>query len=171
MSDELDDLRRAVRDLTDREAVRDLIHAIARGVDRYDQALLSASIRPDAVFDMGGPEPMTGKAFVEGLKSPAEPRPGRMHVIGNVRVTVTGDTASSEAYIVSCMDILKNGAAHTRVRAGRYLDRFAREGESWRLTHRTMIDEWGRIDAVVEAAPQGRHLGRPAPQDLTYEDI
>ncbi len=167
---EIEALRREVQALRDREAVRDVVHAIARGVDRYDQALLTRSIRPDAVFDMGGPEPMTGSAFVAGLKPPAEPRPGRMHVIGNVRVRVDGDTADSEAYIVSCLDILKEGTAHTRVRAGRYLDRFAREGEAWRLTHRTMIDEWGRIDPVAESAPQGRHVGRPSPDDLTYGD-
>jgi hypothetical protein len=162
-------LRQELRALRDREAVRDVVHAIARGVDRFDQTLLAASILPHAVFDRGGAEPMTGAAFVAGLKPPAEPRPGRMHVIGNVSVQVDGDTAKSEAYIVSCMDVLKDEVAHTRLRAGRYLDRFRRDGGGWRLSHRIMIDEWSRIDAVVESAPQGRHRGRPAPDDLSYD--
>jgi hypothetical protein len=168
MTDDIAELRREVRALRDREAVRDLIHAIARGVDRYDGALLAASILPDAVIDMGGAEPMTGAAFAAGLKPPAEPRPGRMHIIGNVTVDVDGDQAASEAYILSCMDILKDGQSHTRMRAGRYLDRLVRDDGQWRLSHRTMIDEWGRIDAITEAAPQGSHRGRPAPDDLVY---
>jgi hypothetical protein len=169
LASEVAELRRELSLLKDRDAVRDLVHAIARGVDRFDQTLLAASILPDAVFDMGGAEPMTGAAFVAGLKPPAEPRPGRMHVIGNVSVQVDGDAAESEAYIVSCMDILKDGTAHTRVRAGRYLDRFRRDGGVWRLSHRIMIDEWGRVDPIVESAPQGRHRGRPAPGDLSYD--
>src|SRR3954466_11933000 len=130
--------------IEDRLAIVDLLAAIARGIDRYDRALLAASIWPDADIDMGLDTTMTGAAFAAALKPPAAPRPGRMHVLGNPRVEIEGDRACSEAHIISCMDVMIDGLRQTRVRAGRYLDRFERREGRWGLAARTMVDEWGR---------------------------
>jgi hypothetical protein len=157
-----------LRALEDKEAIRDLLRAIARGTDRYDQALLAASIADDAVLDMGGETPVGGGAFVAALAPPAEPRPGRMHLLANERIEVDGNAAASESHILSCQDVLADGVRKTRIRAGRYLDRFERRGGAWQLVARTLVDEWGRIDPVSEPAPAGRNLGRPAPDDLSY---
>jgi hypothetical protein len=154
--------------LEDIEAIRRLLRQIARGTDRFDGALLAASIDADAVLDMGGTAPMTGLAFAAALKPPETPRPGRMHIITNELIDVEGDVASSETYILSCQDVLVDGVRKTRLRAGRYLDRFERRGGAWKLSARTMIDEWSRIDEVIEAVAPGRHVGRPAPQDPSF---
>jgi hypothetical protein len=154
--------------IEDRAALHDMLALIARAIDRYDGAALTRLIDPQAVIDMGGAATMTGAAFAAQIKRPVEPRPGRMHVLSNVLVTLDGDAASSECQITSWQDQLADGARVTRVRAGRYLDRFARTDTGWRLTARTMIDEWSRIDPVGQVAPQGRYLGQPAPDDLLY---
>jgi hypothetical protein len=157
-----------LRRLEDRAAIRALLVAIARGTDRYDPALLESAICPDAVLDMGGAAPLSGAAFAAALKPPAAPRPGRMHIVTNERIDLDGDIARSETYVLSCQDVLVDGVRKTRLRAGRYLDRFERRNGSWKLAARTLVDEWGRIDAVGESIPQGPHLGRPAPDDLSY---
>ncbi|MEI9927014.1 MAG: nuclear transport factor 2 family protein [Sphingomonas sp.] len=167
----LDILAARLARIEDRAAVEDVLYGIARGVDRYDGALLAHLIDPDAVFDMGGEAPTTGAAFVAAIKPPAHPRPGRMHVVSNAQIVVEGDGARSESHIVSWQDQLVDGARVTRVRAGRYLDRFARGAAGWRLVGRVMVDEWSRIDPVAQTAPQGRHLGRPAPDDLLYPHL
>jgi hypothetical protein len=153
--------------IEDRIAIEDLLYGIASGVDRFDSALLASLIAPDAVIDMGGDATMAGAAFAAAIRPPAKPRPGRMHVVTNARIAIEGDHATSESHIVSWQDLLADGQRVTRVRAGRYLDRFAKQ-ECWKLTARTLIDEWARIDPVAQTAPQGRHLGRPAPDDLLY---
>jgi hypothetical protein len=163
------ELLRRLRLLEDKEAIRDVLRTIARGVDRFDSGLLSEAIHPDAVLDVSGPRPMTGAAFATGIKPPAEARPGRMHFLSNERIEVTGDTARSESYIVSCQDVLIDGIRNTRIRAGRYLDRFERRAGHWRLSSRTFVDEWSRIDAVGEAITPGAHVGRPAPDDPSYD--
>jgi len=158
-------LEARLRALEDREAIRDVLTGIARGTDRYDQALLARYIAADARLDMGGKQAMTGADFVANLRAPAQPRPGRMHIVSNARIALDGDSARTETYLVSCQDVFVDGVRKTRMRAGRYLDRLERRPEGWQLVERTLIDEWGRIDEVTEAAPRGRHAGLPVPDD------
>ncbi|MEZ5737653.1 MAG: nuclear transport factor 2 family protein [Novosphingobium sp.] len=154
--------------IEDIEAIRGLLSQIARGIDRFDGELLAEAIHADAIIDMGGAAPISGSAFASALKPPAEPRPGRMHIITNERIDITGDNAESETYILSCQDMLAGEVRKTRLRAGRYLDRFERRDGGWKLSARTLIDEWSRIDEVTEAISPGAHTGRPAPDDLSY---
>lgn len=154
--------------IEDHIAIEQLLYGIASGVDRYDGATLGRLIAADAKIDMGGGSVMTGAAFAAAIKPPAEPRPGRMHALSNIRIALDGDAASSECHIISWQDQLTDGVRITRVRAGRYLDTHARSANGWQLASRTLIDEWSRIDPVGEIAPQGQYLGRPAPDDLLY---
>ena len=157
-----------VRRLEDKEAIRELLRAIARGTDRFDQQLLASCIADDARLDMGGRAPVLGNAFVAALSPPAQPRPGRMHLLANERIEVEGDTARSESYILSCQDVLVDGERSTRIRAGRYLDRFERRSAGWQLVARTLVDEWSRIDPVGAAVAPGAYVGKPAPDDPSY---
>lgn len=166
---ETDAILARLRVLEDRAAIHDLTTGIARGVDRYDGALLAESIWPDAVIDMGGDKPISGEAFVAAIKAPTKPRPGRMHIVSNQRIGLEDDRAAAESQIISCQDSFQDGVRKTRIRAGRYLDRFERRGGKWKLSARTMVDEWGRIDAIDEVPAQGRHLGGPAPSDLSCQ--
>lgn len=168
MIDDLAALRDRLQILEDKEAIRTLLATIARGTDRFDGELLASAIHADAVLDMGG-KTMTGGAFAKALQPPAAPRPGRMHLLGNERVEVAGDTARSESYLLSCQDVLVDDVRKTRIRAGRYIDRFERRDGQWKLATRTMIDEWARIDAVGEAIDVIGHSGRPAPDDISYQ--
>ena len=165
---ELESLTRRLQLLEDREAIRTLLVTIARGTDRYDSELLRGAIFADARLDMGGKAPMSGADFVAAIKPPAEPRPGRMHMVTNHSIDVAGDVAHAESHILSCQDQLVGGERKTRIRAGRYLDRFERRDGRWGLAARTLVDEWSRIDAVTEAVDPGAHVGRPAPDDLSY---
>lgn len=167
MIDDLAAMRDRLQILEDKEAIRTLLATIARGTDRYDGHLLASAIHADAVMDMGG-KAMTGAAFAAALQPPATPRPGRMHILGNERVEVAGDTARSESYLVSCQDVLVDAVRKTRIRAGRYIDRFERRDGEWKLAARIMVDEWARIDAVGETIEITGHSGRPAPDDISY---
>jgi hypothetical protein len=161
-------IKARLRRLEDIEAIRLVLRRIARGTDRFDSVLLAESIHADAVLDMGGATPMSGAAFAIALKPPEAPRPGRMHIISNEQIEVAGDGAASETYILSCQDVLTDGVRKTRLRAGRYLDRFQRRDGVWKLSARTLVDEWSRIDEVVDALAPGAHVGRPVPDDLSY---
>ena len=164
----MSDVSSQLQHLIDKDAIRDVLNGIARGVDRFDGGLLGACIHDDAVLDMGGATTMTGAAFAQALKPPEVPPSGRMHILGNVWIEVAADTARSESHIVSCQQLEAGGQTATRFRAGRYLDRFERRDGVWKLSARTLIDEWGRTDPVCDCVPRGRHAGQPAPHDLVY---
>lgn len=164
----LDEMSSRLRRLEDIETIRSLLVKIARGTDRYDCDLLASIVDEDAVLDMGSGRKIGGAAFVTALRPPAEPRPGRMHLVSNVRIDLEGDKARSESYIVSIQDVLVAGVRKTRIRAGRYLDRWERRGQGWKLFGRTLVDEWSRIDDVTEVVDAGAYCGRPAPDDLSY---
>jgi hypothetical protein len=168
MEGDVADLRRAVGELQDRDAIRNVLTGIARGTDRFDQALLAACIHADAKLDMSGAGAISGAAFIDMLKPPAEPPRGRMHVVSNERIVIEGDAAWSESHVLSCQAIEKSGALQTRLRAGRYLDRFSRRDGRWKLSERIFVDEWGRTDVVENAPAAGAHRGEPAPGDLLY---
>lgn len=164
----LDDISSRLRRLEDIETIRSLLVKIARGTDRYDSDLLASIIDEGAILDMGSGRNISGAAFVTAVRPPAEPRPGRMHLVSNLRIELEGDTARSESYIVSTQDVLVTDVRKTRIRAGRYLDRWERRGHGWKLFARTLVDEWGRLDEVAEGIDAGAHRGRPAPDDLSY---
>lgn len=166
--DPIETLRAQLSALTDKQAVYEVLLRIARGVDRYDAELLAASIHPDAVMDMGGEQSVSGAAFAAALKPPARLPAGRMHLIGNHAIEVDGDRASAESYVLSCQELGEDDHREIRLRAGRYLDCFARREGVWKLSHRVFVDEWARTDPVRDAPAKGRHRGRPAPDDLAY---
>jgi hypothetical protein len=169
MNADLAALQHTVAELQDREAIRLVLTGIARGADRFDQAMLAACIHADAKLDMGGPNAITGAAFVEMLKPPAKPPQGRMHMLSNERIVLDGDSAWSETQVLSCQQIEDSGVVQTRLRAGRYLDRFRRCDGVWKLSERTFIDEWARTDTIDAAPAMGANRGAPAPHDLLYK--
>lgn len=162
-------LEARIRLLEDKDSIREAIILIARGVDRFDTQLLARYIHPDAQLWMGGKAAMTGAVFVGKLSPPAVARPGRMHLVGNHRIDVDGDGARAETYVISCQDIEVGDERSTRLRAGRYLDHFIRDGDCWRLMERVLVDEWARSDRIADMPAQGIRLGSPAPDDLSYD--
>ncbi len=167
MSDALAAVLDRLQRLEDKEAIRDTLARIARGTDRYDTELLAASIHEDAELNMGG-KIMDGATFAAALKPPVTSRPGRMHILGNERIEVSGDSATAESYLVSCQDVLVDDVRKTRIRAGRYVDRFERRDGVWKLARRIMIDEWSRVDDVHEAVAITGESGAPKPGDFSY---
>ena len=73
-----------------------------------------------------------------------------MHFIGNVLIEIEGDTAFSESYFQAFRIFERDGRRFNRVRAGRYVDRFERRDEKWKIIERVLADDWNRVDEVVE---------------------
>lgn len=149
-----------------REEIREQLFRYCRGVDRQDEALLNSVFHPGAVFDDGHPIVAADLAHKVGR---IDVRP-RMHFIGNILIETNDDCAFVESYFVSASLIAGVGGARarTRMRGGRWLDRFERRESSWRIAHRRVIDEWARLDELVETPEVGQHRGSPAPHDAVY---
>ncbi|MDE8654543.1 nuclear transport factor 2 family protein [Novosphingobium album (ex Liu et al. 2023)] len=133
-----------VRQLADREAIRECLYRYARGVDRLDAGMVRSAYWPDCVDNHTG---FTGNA--EEFIAWAFPIMGTMdqtmHLIANVLMTIRGESADVESYFYGIHRItLPDGGKSDVIGAGRYIDGFEKRGEEWRIARRHVITDWFR---------------------------
>jgi hypothetical protein len=134
----------AVRGLLDKQAITEVVLRYCRGVDRLDMALVRSCYHDDGVDHHTG---FDGAAddYVAWLDKVLRHLGGTMHMIGNCLVEVDGDSARSETY----------GTAHhwgepyddrtiNFTTGFRYVDRFDRRNDEWRIAERWAVREWTR---------------------------
>ena len=86
--------------LLDREKIRDCIASVARGEDRRNADLISASYWPDATCDYGI---FTG-SFPDYLDWVLPGSPAivmTQHILGQILITLNGDAARSETHVIA----------------------------------------------------------------------
>ncbi len=169
---QLADLSAELTKLRDMEEIRQVMYAYARGVDRADQALIAPTFHDDAFDDHGnfkGDKANTLAALNASSKNPATT--ASFHHLGNILIDLQGDEAKVESYFMAVQRKEENGKTYTRSRAGRYLDHFVKEKGAWQVMHRKVVDDWSRLDEVLQTArevgPDNYHATR-TPEDPSY---
>ncbi|MFD4182976.1 nuclear transport factor 2 family protein [Rhodococcus sp. NPDC058514] len=129
----LDDL------LAERAVTRALIR-IARAMDDRDWAGLDELVLPEVTADLGTGE-LTGRAeMVTSIRSFLDECGPTQHLLGNVLVEVTGDTATSRAYVAD-MHVGAGERSHLTFQTlGDYHDRWVRRGDAWLLGRRVKVN-------------------------------
>lgn len=147
--------------------IHDVLMRYCRGVDRRDIDLIISAFHPDAIIDHG-----RGDESLQELAATivAGEQRGMMHFIGNEYVELDDDRAYSETYFVSISTVTHEGTDATRTRGGRYLDRFERRDDTWRIAHRRLVDEWSRVDELktVAGGRLSKYVGIRSSADLVY---
>jgi 3-phenylpropionate/cinnamic acid dioxygenase small subunit len=129
----------SLRELIDRQAIRDCMRRYCRGVDRRDDELIRSVYHPDAIDDHGA---FLGdrEAFIEWGHMRAATGPvATQHHITNHSCEIDGDTAHAETYYIYNA---RNRDATVLAAGGRYLDRLERRDGQWRIAHRYCVVEW-----------------------------
>ncbi|HEX4376069.1 MAG TPA: nuclear transport factor 2 family protein [Steroidobacteraceae bacterium] len=128
--------------LLERDRIRQCIIRLARGEDRRDAAMISASYWPDSVTDYG----VFAGTFAQYLAwvVPGSPAlPVTQHVLGQSYVELKGSTvALVETHCTSYHRVKMENEDRDTVVGGRYLDRFENRGGAWRIARRTMLYDW-----------------------------
>ena len=156
----------------DRFAIIDLAALYMRGLDRLDGDLLAAQFWPDAQLEYGifsgGPAEFAGFCMV-ALKE----HDANQHMIGQHLVDFTGpDEAYGEVYYQAYHRTTDEaGAKRDLFIAGRYVDRYERRGDVWKIVYRSELVDWLRddpaSDAMLAAAPF--LIGARKPADPLYD--
>ncbi len=136
----------SIDNMLDHEQIRCCIAALARGEDRRDAALISASYWPDSVTDYG----VFKGSFDEYLAwvvPGADAIANTQHHIGQSHIELggdsAGDSAKGETQVISYHRIdYGGGDLHDVVIGGRYLDIFKRRDGDWRIASRNMLYDW-----------------------------
>lgn len=159
-------------ELAARDALRRLVTAYSRAVDRRDFKLLR-SLYHDEAFEehgdmfTGGPDQYM--AFVEkALSSYA----ATAHYVVNTSFEIEGDHAEGEVYKIN-YHRTHGPDAHEVITGSRSLDRYRRDDGAWRFLGRSITLDWSTKRAVDAGAYRdfaaGSPPGRPGPDDLSYQ--
>ncbi|NGP07381.1 nuclear transport factor 2 family protein [Rhodococcus sp. 14C212] len=156
--------------LADRERIREILHLYCRAVDRGDRELLSSLYHPDAVDDHGS---FVGSAeeFVEHAMAGVDTRyESTTHSLGTIIIDLDGDTAYTESYFTG-MHLLKPNGENDRkllTSVGRYVDRFERRNNEWRIASRVVVKTFRDVRTVTEPIGDRFVLGSRSRLDPAY---
>lgn len=146
------ELEKMVRELYDRQQIRDVVVNYCRGVDRMDRDLLMSCYHPDAIDDHGffveGPE-----AFWEWVNHyHCNAQIGHQHIVTNHTCELDGDVAHTETYwIFAGMDAKDFSLS---LGGGRYLDRMEKRDGVWKIAARKCLAEWGGAPTESKVPPE-----------------
>ncbi len=161
-------------EMGDREAIRDCIFRWFRAIDRCDRALAKTTFWDDATDDHG----LFVGSFAEfaewGINKLLEMQQTQ-HMAGNILIRIDGDTAYSETYLQAYHRALReDGTPYDYVIGARYLDRFERRDDEWRVAHRKIARDWFRDyqdSGDWDIGPWGmpQKMGGRMPDDASYD--
>lgn len=134
-------LRQELRELKDRQAIRDCLNRYCRGIDRMDAALVVSAYHPDAIDDhcflVDGPAPLAAWANAVHARSASS----HQHIITTHNCELDGDVAHAETYwMTATMPI--DGSPQAVMGGGRYLDRFEKRDGEWKIAVRRVLFDW-----------------------------
>lgn len=129
------DLETTVRELVDRQAITDLIHAYCERFDRNDPEGVAALFTPDAIIDYNPDTPNIvgadmAKTIAVGLRDLFA---ASSHHVSNVMVTFEGADAARSLCYIDAWHRYRDGSPDGFL-WGRYLNSYQRTAEGWRIT-------------------------------------
>jgi hypothetical protein len=158
----------SIRDITDKQAITEVLFTYCRGVDRRDREILSSAYWPDAYDDRG--EAFQGylpafldfaMALVREMKT--------VHTVANILIELRSSTsARSESYGLNYHSLIIDDSPTDVVAGVRYLDELEKRSGQWRILRRRLVtDYFQRFPACGELAmfPTLRVTGGHFPTD------
>ena len=140
------DLSAEIQDLAARRDITGAVQRYMRGLDRLDPELQRSAFHAGAYVDCGL---MAGTAdefvtFSQGVLAAFD---ATQHLLGQVCLTIDGDTASGECYFQAWHGA-RDGDGNPRdlFIAGRYVDDYACRNGDWRISRRTLVTDWVKDD-------------------------
>ena len=118
-----------VRDLLDRDALRRRVERYATAVDRRDLEAAAACFVPEGRLTVGD----LGRLSRYEVTA---------HLLGHSNHDVDGDRATGESWCRAHHVYEEGGVRRDWIMEIRYLDRYVRSGEGWRIEDRHLVVEW-----------------------------
>jgi ketosteroid isomerase-like protein len=129
-----------LRGLLDREAIREVIHRFARGLDRHDEELVASAYHPDAL-DRHGEFLGRPEEFIPWANAlHAADWVAHHHHLTTQTIELDGDIAHAETYCIGTF--LRCDEPVVDIAGGRYIDRLERRDGDWRIVARNAVIEW-----------------------------
>lgn len=168
--DRMSELVQRVDELSSKEAIRDCIYRINRGMDRIDRDLMASGFHPDAKVRWGTPDAQDFANFIVTAIRIQQTTSRVQHLVGNVLIDLKGDEADVESYEIARHLTPMGEEKKDLIIASRYIDKFSRRDGEWRVAHRDKVVDWMRIMEGADTAFEHRPLtGKRDSQDISFE--
>jgi len=139
-----------LRELADREAIRQQIYNYCRAVDRMDAPLGYRVWHEDGTADYGSDVYQgIGRGFIDHVNTVHGHLLTHSHQVTNIIIQLDGDKATSEAYHIACLRMEREGQLMEMRVCGRYLDKWSRRDGVWAIDHRDMVRDLDSIQPVT----------------------
>lgn len=161
-----------IQELLDKQSIYEVLISYCRGVDRCDVALLQSVYHEDSYDDHGywRGNGVDFASFVANRLMNANS--ATTHSITNAMITINGDTAWSESQVVATLVRREAGPRKADVMGARYLDELTRRSGVWRISKRTVVLDWHKVETWNDTnAPvplEGFSRGARYPEDPVY---
>jgi len=161
--------------LADREAIRECLCRYARGVDRLDADMVRSAYWPDAKdthLDFTG----NVEEFIAWSFPIMKTMEQTQHHITNIIVNINGEQADVESYFWGYHRVDMGAGKQDVIGCGRYVDRFQKRGDEWRVQERLVLTDWWRIypdsaDWSGGLMGQRTDMGKRMPEDPSYTKL
>ncbi len=131
-----------IADMVARSQIRECLARYCHGIDRCDVATLRSAYWPDAYEEHGTYDGPAWDFAEHMTASMREVFACTTQMIGNVMIDLDGDHAHVETYVLAMLKPAEG--AVDRLVAGRYVDRFERRGDEWKILRRLYVLDWHR---------------------------
>jgi len=132
--------------LIDHAEISDLLIRSCHAIDRLDRPLLESLYWPDAV-DNHGHYNGSATGFIDWVFEHLTPMKTQ-HFIGNAWIQLDSPTtAQGQTYVIALHQAKTPFGGEDMTVGARYLDRFEKRGDEWRLKERTVVVDYSQIAA------------------------
>jgi hypothetical protein len=138
-----------LEELSDRAEIHDVLMQYSRGLDRLDMDLVRAAFHENAWVEF--PEDVyvgPAQGFCDFLAKEMTLFVRTRHCLGNILIELDGDVAHVETYLTADHEATsyhKWAGAFVTLWA-RYIDRFEKRDNVWKIARRTLLIDWMRKD-------------------------
>lgn len=175
--------------VADRLEIQDVVHRWCRAIDRLDYDSMRKVFHPDATdnhnFYCGDVE-----GLIDWIRQRHRTITFSMHMVANQLIEFAApDVALSETYVWCIQRYPANakeslealtggqvgpeGVGMDLMACSRYVDRFHRRNEQWRILRRTVVTDWKAIHPFDDKAPVPQphwNIGRHDTDDFIYRE-
>ena len=150
----------ALQEMLDEHALRKLVHAYCRAVDRGDMATLRELYHHDAVDAHGAFSTGSVDGFFEQLVASRPYIRAMQHHITTANFAIDGYTAEGEIYNIAVHTFAGKSRDTDLVIGGRYLDKYEKRDGAWKILERTIVTDWARV-----TDPSSMNMSHPVTAD------
>ncbi len=140
-------------DLQDKQAITETCYRYGLVLDGRDWSSLSTVFTPDAeAYYLDMPPCIGYQAIEDTCRTSLSILDASQHLIGNVVASLDGDEADCICYLQAQHVKTDTPGGDLFIIAGRYLDRFVRTNDGWRIKRRSLEAIWSDGNPAVVGA-------------------